>query len=200
MALADLPSHVRDYLALALVALAAGVLAGLLLGMVAAHVRGLRAPLLALGNLARVVPSLALLTFMLPVFGVGFVPAAVALALLATAPVLINTDLGFREIPPAVLETASALGMTPLQRLARVEWPLALPIAFAGVRTAATEVIASAVLASFIGAGGLGEYITNGLQANEPQTLWTGVAAIAAIAVLFEVVLALVAARLGEPA
>lgn len=200
MALADLPSHIRDYLALALAALAAGSVAGLLLGTLAAQVRGLRGPLLALGNLARVVPSLALLTFMLPVFGVGFAPAVVALALLATAPVLINTDLGFRAIPQAVTETASALGMTPMQRLARVEWPLALPIAFTGIRTAATEVIASAVLASFIGAGGLGEYITNGLQANEPQTLWTGVGAIAIIAVVFEVMLAALAARIGEPA
>lgn len=200
MALADLPSHIRDYLALALVALAAGAFAGLLLGALAAHVRGLRAPLLALGNLARVIPSLALLTFMLPVFGVGFVPAAVALALLATAPVLINTDLGFREIPQAVIETASALGMTPAQRFVRVEWPLAFQIAFTGIRTAATEVIASAVLASFIGAGGLGEYITNGLQANEPQTLWIGVGAIAVLAVLFELLLAAVAVRIGEPA
>jgi osmoprotectant transport system permease protein len=90
--------------------------------------------------------------------------------------------------------------MTPRQIALRVEWPLAFPLIFAGVRTAATEVIASAVLAAFIGAGGLGELITTGLQANEPDRLWTGVAAIAAIALCAEFALALLQRRLGEPA
>lgn len=194
----DLASHTWAYLALAFIALAAGAMLGISLGMVTAHVPWSRAPVLALGNIGRVVPSLALLTFMLPLFGVGFVPAFIALTLLATAPVLINTDLGFRSIAPAVLDAARGLGMTPAQQLRRIEWPLAFPIVFSGVRTAATEVIGSAVLASFIGAGGLGEYITTGLQANQPEVLWTGVAAIALIALITEFVLAFVQTRVGE--
>lgn len=200
MAAGNLLVHVRDYLALALAALCAGGAAGLVLGICASRTRALRAPLLALGNLARVVPSLALLTFMLPVLGVGFAPAFCALALLAAAPLLINTDVAFRSLPPDVLEAAGAMGMSARERFIRVEWPLAAPVAFAGFRIAATEVIASAVLASFIGAGGLGEYVTSGLQANDAATLWTGVGAIASIAVLFEAVLAVVARRIGEPA
>lgn len=200
MTAADIASHALVYMRLALSALAAGGLAGLALGAAAAHGGRLRGLLLALGNLARVVPSLAVLTFMLPLLGTGFWPAFAALSLLAAAPVLINTDLGLRSVPVPMLEAAAGMGMTPLQRAVRVEWPLALPIVFTGVRTAAIEVIASAVLASFIGAGGLGEYITTGLQANDARTLWTGVAAIAAIAIAAELLFAAAQKRIGEPA
>jgi osmoprotectant transport system permease protein len=148
-------------------------------------------------NIGRAVPSLALLTFMVPLFGLGFAPALAALAILATAPIAITTDVAFRGVSRAVIDAARGMGMTGTQILLRVEWPLAFPVIFAGVRTAATDVIASAVLAAFIGAGGLGELITTGLQANEPQRLWTGVAAIAVIAVVAEYALALVQRRLG---
>ena len=194
---ADLASHAWTYLALVAASLAAGSVAGVALGLVTSHIPALRSAVLALGNVARVIPSLALLTFMLPWLGVGFLPAFVALALLATAPVLITTDVAFRGIPPSVLDAAQGMGMTARQQLRRVEWPLAFPIVFSGVRTAATEVIGSAVLASFIGAGGLGEYITTGLQANDAQQLWTGVAAIGAFAVIAEILFAAIQARIG---
>ncbi len=195
----DLGAHAVTYVILVAAALAAGTAAGLILGTFASHVPATRALLLAVGNVGRVVPSLAILTFMLPAFGVGFLPAFVALALLASAPVLINTDLAFRSVPLPVIDAARGMGMTALQQLFAVEWPVAFPIAFAGIRTAATEVVASAVLASFIGAGGLGEYITTGLQANQPERLWTGVAAIGVIALFAEFALGFVQAHVGEP-
>lgn len=199
MTAAGLLVHLETYVLLAGSALAAGSALGIPLGILAARgpVRGL---LLGLAGLGRVVPSLAVLTFMLPLLGIGFAPAFVALTLLAAAPIVIGTDLGLRNLPLAVLEAADGLGMTASQRLARVEWPLALPLVLAGVRTAATEVIASAVLASFIGAGGLGEYVTTGLQANDPARLWTGVALIAALALAAEFALARIGRRAGAAA
>jgi osmoprotectant transport system permease protein len=197
---ADLGSHVETYLALAACALAAGSCAGIALGTLAAHVRGARTPVLALTNIGRALPSLALLTFTIPVLGLGFVPAFVALTILATAPIAITTDVAFRSVPPAAIDAARGLGMTPAQIAGRVEWPLAFPLIFAGVRTAATEVIASAVLAAFIGAGGLGEWITTGLMANQPERLWGGTLAIAAIALIAEFMLASVQRRIGEAA
>jgi osmoprotectant transport system permease protein len=197
---ADLGSDAGTYLALAACALAAGTLAGVVLGSAASHVRGTRTPILALTNIGRAIPSLALLTFMIPVLGLGFTPALAALVILATAPIAITTDVAFRSVSAAALDAARGIGMTPAQILLRVEWPLAFPVIFAGVRTAATEIVASAVLAAFIGAGGLGELITTGLQANEPDRLWAGVAAIACIALLAEVALALAQRRLGETA
>jgi len=182
----DFWQHVITYLELAAAALAAGAAAGIPLGVVASHMPFARSPLLLAANVGRVIPSLAVLTFMLPLFGVGFAPALAALALLAIPPIVINTDLGFRAVPAAAVDSARGLGMTGAQIFRRVEWPLAFPILFAGVRTAAIEVIASAVLAAFIGAGGLGEYITEGLQANEPRLLFLGAGTIAAIALAVE--------------
>jgi osmoprotectant transport system permease protein len=192
----DLWQHVQTYLELAAAALSAGSAVGIPLGVLASHVPRARAPVLIAANVGRVVPSLAVLTFMLPLFGVGFAPALAALALLVIPPVAINTDLGFRSVPAAAIDAARGLGMTGGQILRRVEWPLAFPIVFAGVRTATTEVIASAVLAAFIGAGGLGEYITTGLQANQPQLLLLGVGTIAAIALAAEFGLAFTQRRL----
>ena len=192
----DFFQHVQAYLELALAALAGGCAAGIPLGILASHRRAARTPVLLAANVGRVVPSLAVLTFMIPLFGVGFTPAVVALALLAIAPIAINTDLAFREVPAAAIDAARGLGMTGSQIFARIEWPLAFPVLFAGIRIAATEVIASAVLAAFIGAGGLGEYVTTGWQANQPQILWRGAGTIAAIALIAEFALARLQKRL----
>lgn len=194
---ADLGSHVVTYLALAFEALAIGAAAGVAFGVLASHVRGARTPVLALANVGRAIPSLALLTFMVPVLGLGWRPALAALTVLAAVPVAITTDIAFRSVAPAAMDAARGLGMTGAQIALRVEWPLAFPLIFAGVRTAATEVIASAVLAAFIGAGGLGELITTGLQANQPDRLWTGVIAIALIALAAEYLLAFAQRRIG---
>jgi len=142
------------------------------------------------------VPSLAVLTFVLPTLGVGFKPSLVALSLLAIPPVLINTDLGFRTIADATLDAARGLGMSPAQLFTRVEWPLAVPIVFTGVRTAAIEVVASATLATFIGGGGLGDYIIQGISANEPNYLLAGAVGVALLAMLFELALGVPERRL----
>jgi osmoprotectant transport system permease protein len=192
----DLAAHIQAYLALAAASLAAGTLAGVPLGILSSHLAAARTPVLAVVNVGRVVPSLAVLTFMLPLLGVGFLPALVALTLLAIPPIAITTDIAFRTVPPPTVDAARGMGMTPFQIFARVEWPLAFPFLFSGIRTAATEVIASAVLASFIGAGGLGEYIRTGLQGGDPAYLWTGVVTIAVIALLAEFTLAFAQRRL----
>nr|MDQ2681843.1 ABC transporter permease [Candidatus Eremiobacteraeota bacterium] len=187
---------VQTHLALAASALAIALLVGIPLGTLAAHRLRVRSPILAVVNVGRVVPSLAVLTFVLPALGVGFKPAVIALALLAIPPIAINTDLGFRNVPPAALDAARGMGMTPVQMLARIEWPLALPLIFAGLRTASVEVIASATLAAFIGAGGLGEYITTGLQGNQPDKLLLGALSVAALALIVEITLAFTQRRL----
>lgn len=192
----DFAAHVQTHLALAGSALAIAVLIGIPLGSLAAHRARLSSSVLSIVNLGRVVPSLAVLTFVLPSLGVGFRPAVVALALLAIPPIAINTDLGFRSVPLAALEAARGMGMTEGQMLVRVEWPLALPLIFAGLRTASVEVIASATLAAFIGAGGLGEYITTGLQGNQPDKLLVGALSVAGLALIVEIALSLAQRRL----
>jgi osmoprotectant transport system permease protein len=140
---------------------------------------------------ARVVPSLAVLAFMLPITGVGFRSALIALILLACPPILINTDAAFRGIEPAIREAAVGMGMRRGQLLRRVEYPLAFPVVIAGVRTSTIEVIASATLAAFIGAGGLGDLILDGLANNDVRQLLLGGLSVALLALAAEAALSL---------
>jgi osmoprotectant transport system permease protein len=166
------------------------------LGIAAAQYPQIRNLALGLAGIGRTLPSLAVLMLLLPVMGVGAKPAVAALALLAVPPIVINVDLGIRGVPAAVLDAASGMGMTGFQRFARVVAPLALPVAFAGVRTAATETIASATLATFIGAGGLGDEIVRGLQTNDVTYLLAGALAVAFLALSVELALGAVARRI----
>lgn len=111
----------------------------------------------------RIIPSLALLFLMIPFIGTGVVPALIALVILALPPLLVNTILGFNEVSPLYREVGLALGMTNRQLRRQVEIPLALPYILNGVKLALVEIIASATLASYIGAGGLGTLIFTGL-------------------------------------
>jgi osmoprotectant transport system permease protein len=135
----------------------------------------------------RVIPSLAVLFLAIPYFGLGFKPAVLALILLALPPVLVNTDAAFRGIDPAVKEAARGMGMTPGEVLRRVELPLALPSLFAGFRTAATESIASATLAAFVGAKSLGSFVVLGFSMNDPSILLVGAVPVAALALAVEI-------------
>ncbi len=178
-------------------ALALAAFVALPLGTLVAHRAGLRGAVLSVLNIGRVIPSLAVLTLMIPLFGVGVRPAVIALALLAIPPIAINTDLGLRSVSEAALDAARGMGMTPTQIRNRIEVPLALPVIFAGLRTASIEVIASATLAAFIGGGGLGEYITSGLQNNDDALLLLGGISVAALALVVELVLATIQRRIG---
>jgi osmoprotectant transport system permease protein len=156
------------------------------LGTLAALKSAWRTPVLGAASFGRTLPSIALLTLLIPVMGVGAPPAIVALVLLALPPIVINVDLGLRGTPAAALDAATGLGMDARQRFARVRVPHALPIALAGLRTASVEVIGSATLATFIGAGGLGDDIVRGLQTGDGTLLAAAAAVVAAMALIAE--------------
>jgi osmoprotectant transport system permease protein len=196
----DLAVHAGQHVALAAAALAIALAAGVPLGIAAATSAPLRNPALMLAGIGRTLPSLAVLTLLLPFMGVGAAPAVVALALLATPPIVIAVDVGIRGVPPPVLDAAAGVGMTPVEAFARVVVPLALPVAFAGVRTAATETIASATLATFIGGGGLGDDIVRGLQTGDTTALLGGALTVAALALAVELLLGRVGRRIEAAA
>jgi osmoprotectant transport system permease protein len=189
-------AHALRHALLCAYSLGAAVAIGAPLGAAAAVFRPVRSPALALAGIGRTLPSLAVLTLLLPWLGVGTRPAIVALALLAIPPIVINVDLGIRGVPAAVVDAATGLGMTAPQRFTRVIVPLALPVAVAGLRTAAVEIVASATLATFIGAGGLGDDIVRALQTNDTPLLLAAAATVAGLAFLAEFALA----RLGNAA
>jgi osmoprotectant transport system permease protein len=144
-------------------------------------------------GILRVVPSLAVLTLALPYLGLGFRPALLALVVLAIPPIAINTDVGLRGVAPALTDAARGMGMTPAQIRRRIEWPLAFPVVLSGIRTAAVEVVASATLASFIGGGGLGDYIIDGLSTNDGGQILLGAASVAGLALIVDGALGLAA-------
>lgn len=138
-------------------------------------------------GIARAIPSVALLFLLYPFLGLGFRPALVALTLLACPPILINTNAGFRGVDPALREAAYGMGMNTWQVLSKVEFPLALPVIIAGLRTATVEVIASAALATFIGVDDLGVFIYEGLVNFQKNVMLVGAVPVALLTLAAEI-------------
>lgn len=147
-------------------------------------------------GLLRIVPSLAVLIILIPIMGTGVLPSVTALTILAIPPILINTIQAFRNLPPAMLEAADGMGMSKTQSFFRVKLTLAFPLMFAGIRTAAIEIIASATLASYIGAGGLGDLIFTGLSLMRTSLLIIGGGSVAILSLLTGLILDLIYKRI----
>jgi len=137
-------------------------------------------------------PGIALLAFMIPLFGIGVVPAIVALVLYSLYPIVRNTYTGVRDADAAAVSAAHALGMTDGQILREVRLPLATPVIMAGIRTAAVIDVGTATLAAFIGAGGLGEPIVAGLALSDTRMILSGAIPAALLAIAVDAGLAIV--------
>lgn len=155
-------------------------------------------PVLNFFNFLRIIPSLAILVLVLPVLGTGFIPALVALIILGIPPMLTNTYLGFKNIDKAIIESALGMGMSSKELFFKIQIPLALPLIITGIRISSVEVIASATLASYIGAGGLGDFIFTGLSMNDYVMLFVGGASVALLSVISEMVLLLFQQRITK--
>jgi osmoprotectant transport system permease protein len=189
-----------EHLLLVVVPLTIGLGTGLPLGFLSSRSRTASTLLINGFNALRVIPSLAILFIAIPYFGLSFTSAAIALTLLAIPPILISTDVAFRSIDPAIQEAAKGMGMSPKQVLQQVEFPLALPVIISGIKTATVEVIASATLAAFIGAGGLGKFIVLGFALYDNAILLVGALPVALLALLAELGLGAVQRSLQPPA
>lgn len=147
----------------------------------------------ALGNVSRAVPTLALLTiFAATPVGFGNRATTLALAAFAVPPLLANAYVGVRGVAPDVVEAARGVGLSDREVLLRVELPLALPLIAAGFRTAGVQVVATATLAALVGGGGLGQIVNNGFGLQDYGQLLAGGVLVAGLAMLTELVLAAV--------
>lgn len=194
-----LTSALEQHLLLVVVPLVIGLVLGLPLGLLSSRSRTASTVLINSFNALRVIPSLAILFITIPYFGLTFTSAAISLTLLAMPPILISTDVAFRSIEPAIREAATGMGMPPGQILQQVEIPLALPVIIAGIKTATVEVIASATLAAFIGAGGLGSFIVLGFSLYDNAILLVGAIPVAVLALIAEVSLSAIQRSLEPP-
>jgi osmoprotectant transport system permease protein len=174
------------HLKLTALALAAGMVVAIPLGAVVYRLGAVSRPVLYAAGVLQTIPSIALLAFMIPVFGIGARPAVAALFLYSLLPILNNTATALLSIDPVLRKVSVGMGLTAWQRLRYIELPLAAPTILAGIKTAAVINIGTATLAAFIGAGGLGEPIVTGLALNDPGLILQGAVPAALLAVITE--------------
>jgi osmoprotectant transport system permease protein len=192
--------RLAEHVQISLVSIVIAALIALPIGIVLGHLR--RGGLLAINvsNVGRALPSFALLILLVQVFGIGdppgllaftgSLPTLIALVALAVPPMLTNAYVGMTDVDNDVREVARGMGMSGGQQLTRVELPIAMPLIMAGVRTAAVAVVATAALAAYIGWGGLGRYIIDGLATQDYVQVFAGAVLVALLSVVFELALA----------
>jgi osmoprotectant transport system permease protein len=182
---ATIASLTGRHVLLVIVSLGAAILAAVPLGLGLERVRRGAEPVIRAVGVIQTLPGIALLAFMIPLLGIGVIPALVALFLYSIYPILRNTYTGVRDAAPEAVGAALALGMTPGQILRYVRLPLAAPVIMAGIRTSAVINVGTATLAAFIGAGGLGDPIAAGLALSDTRMILSGAlpAALLALAV-----------------
>lgn len=183
-----LAAHVQ----VSILALGIAVLIGVPAGFLCVRWKKAQKYITGLFSVLRVIPSLAILLLMVPIMGTGTAPAVVALVLLAVPPILMNTVAGLEGVPEFMLETAEGVGMNPTQVWTKVRFPLAMPMILTGIKTAAVEIVASATLASKIGAGGLGDIIFAGIGLFKTELLLIGGMSVALLSLLTGLIFAII--------
>jgi len=192
----EIAEQTLEHLWITSVAMVIATFLGVLVGITLTRARKLSGPILGIVGIFQTVPSLALLGFMIPLFGIGVVPAIIALFLYALLPIVRNTYTGINNVDPFIKEAAMGMGMSPLQLLTRVELPLATPVIFAGIRTAFIINVGVATLCALIAAGGLGEFIFRGISLNNVNMIIAGAIPAALLALFFDFVLGKIQQRI----
>src|SRR6266436_3762542 len=185
----DFLGETIEYFKLCSLSIAVAIVIGVVLGALVSRNAILAFIAVNLSGLMRAIPIIAVLLIFVPFLGLGFLPAIIALIVLGIPPILLNTYTGIRGIDPAMIEAAKGMGMTSMQIATRIQAPLVTPLVAAGIRTSAVQIIATATLAAFIGAGGYGDYIVDGISVFNYTELIAGAIAVAILALLIEVLM-----------
>ncbi|WP_159722432.1 ABC transporter permease [Enterococcus sp. CSURQ0835] len=189
-----------EHIYISALALGLGILVAVPLGILLTRLPKIANFVIGLASLLQTVPSLALLALMIPFLGVGKFPAIIALFIYSLLPILRNTYIGLKNVDSNYRDVAKGMGMTNLQSITTVELPIAMPTIMAGIRLAAVYVIAWATLASYIGAGGLGDLIFSGLNNFQPPLIFAGTIPVTLIALLADLLLGGLETRLTPSA
>lgn len=179
-----------DHAKIVLTAEAMAIVIGLTLGIVIHRVGPLRAPVLGIVAIFLTIPSLALFAVFVPIVGIGNTGPIIALTMYSLLPITRNTVTGLEEVDRAVVESAKGMGLSPVQRLIRVEMPLAWPVILTGIRVSTLLATGIAAIAVLVGGDGLGEYIRDGLGRyplpNSVEAIWVAVVFTVGLALLFD--------------
>lgn len=178
-----------EHIYLSFVAVAIGIAIALPLGIIITRYRRYAEPIIGVTAVFQTIPSLALFGFLVPILGIGSPTALIALIIYALLPILRNTYAGIVGVDGSTIEAGRGMGMTRTQILRQIELPLALPFIMAGIRTATVLTVGIATLATFVGAGGLGDIIYRGLQSYNNSLVLAGALPVALLAIGFDQIL-----------
>lgn len=178
-----------QHISIVAVAVGLAIATGVPIGIAITQNQKVADAVLYVASIIITIPSIALFGLMIPVLslighGIGYLPAVIAILLYSQLPIVRNTYTAITNVDPALREAARGMGMTPSQRLWRVEIPLSIPVIMAGVRTAVVMNIGVAAIAAYIGAGGLGTLISRGISQTDPRQLIAGAAAVSVLAII----------------
>lgn len=185
----QLVTLIWEHLSISLISLALGIIVAVPLGVVLTRFPKVADFVIGIASIFQTIPTLALLALMIPIIGIGRVPAIVALFIYSLLPILRNTYIGMNDVSPTAKDAAKGMGMTNMQSIIKVELPLAMPVIMAGIRLSAVYVIAWASLASYIGAGGLGDFILSGISLYQPDLIFGGTIPVTIMALLADYIL-----------
>jgi len=153
-----------EHLQISLISLIIAIVIAVPIGLILTRYSRIAEPIIGISAIMQTIPSLAVLAFLIPLFGIGKIPAIIALTAYGLLPILRNTYTGVHEVDPNLIEAATGMGMNSLKRLTLIELPLAMPVIMAGIRTSMVLIVGTTTIAALIGAGGLGELILLGLD------------------------------------
>ncbi|MGE7906418.1 ABC transporter permease [Peribacillus sp. NPDC094092] len=181
-----------EHLYISLIAVFLGIIVAVPLGIMLTRMKRSASLIIGIANIMQTLPSLAVLAFFIPFLGVGKTPAIIALFFYSVLPILRNTYTGIKGVNENLLESGRGIGMTSWERIRLVEFPLALSVIMAGIRTASVYLIGWATLASFIGGGGLGDYIFIGLNLYQTEYIIAGAVPVIIMAILVDYVFSII--------
>ncbi|WP_114602707.1 ABC transporter permease [Staphylococcus sp. EZ-P03] len=185
----ELLQKTGEHFYISIVALLIAIIVAVPVGILLAKTKKLASIILTVAGVLQTIPTLAVLAIMIPIFGVGKTPAIIALFIYVLLPILNNTVLGVQNINPDVRQAGISMGMTKLQLMKDVELPLALPLILSGIRLSSVYVISWATLASYVGAGGLGDFVFNGLNLFNPVMIISAAVLVTALALIVDYLL-----------
>jgi osmoprotectant transport system permease protein len=183
------PMRTFEHLWYSLFASIAAVGIGLPIGLLVGHTNKGGEVAVNLSNFGRAVPSFGLIVLAWALAGFGYGPIFVTLTLLGLPPIVTNSYVGVRSVDREVRESAEGMGMTGGEVLTKVEIPVAMPLIMAGIRTSVVQIVATATIAAFVSAGGLGRYIFDGLSQRRFEEVFAGALLVAALSLLVEFLL-----------
>lgn len=188
----QLVSKTIEHFYISIIALLIAIVVAVPVGILLSRTTKTANVVLTIAGVLQTIPTLAVLAIMIPIFGVGKTPAIVALFIYVLLPILNNTVLGVKNIDKNVIQAGQSMGMTQFQLMKDVQMPLALPMIISGIRLSSVYVISWATLASYVGAGGLGDLVFNGLNLYQPPMIISAAILVTLLALIVDFLLSLV--------